>query len=105
LHTTRLRFSYGSDQGRPREAWQRRAEALPPPAMAAALEAMGFAGLLVNRKAYADGGAGLRDELAQTGRRDSRESADRDFLFVRLQPATTVRPPERVLPAKAGAGP
>ena len=70
LHATRLRFSYGSDKGRPREAWQRRAEALEPEAMADALERIGFAGLLVNRKAYEDGAAdaarAARGERADT---------------------------------------
>jgi hypothetical protein len=102
LHAERLRFSYGSDKGRPREAWQRRAAALEPAAMAAALERIGFAGVLVNRKAYADGGAELRDALAQAGRREAWESADRDFLFVRLQPATTPEPPDSVVPPEPG---
>ncbi len=102
LHADRLRFSYGSDKGRQREAWQRRVEALEPAAMAAALERIGFAGVLVNRKAYADGGAELRDGLAQAGRQEAWESADRDFLFVRLQPGTNPEPPERVVPPKPG---
>ena len=58
LYSTRLRFSYGSDKGRPREAWQRRVEALEPEAMADALERVGFAGLLVNRKAVRGRGRG-----------------------------------------------
>ena len=38
LFSTRLRYSYGSDKGRPREEWQRAVEELAPEAMAAALE-------------------------------------------------------------------
>jgi hypothetical protein len=102
LHAERLRFSYGSDKGRPREAWQRRVEALEPAAMASALERMGFAGVLLNRKAYADAGAELRDALAEAGRNVAWESADHDFLFVRLQPAATAEPPERVVPPEPG---
>ena len=104
LHATRLRFSYGSDKGRPREAWQRRVEALPPAAMASALERMGFAGLLVNRKAYPDGAAELRETLFAQGRSEAWESPDRDFLLIRLQPAAQPAPPDVVIPNGDAAG-
>jgi hypothetical protein len=104
LHPTRLRFSYGSDKGRPREAWQRRAEALVPADMARALERMGFAGLLVNRKAYPDGGLELREALAAAGRSEAWESTDHDFLFIRLQPAAQPAAPDDVLPKTDEAG-
>jgi MFS family permease len=102
LHAERLRFSYGSDKGRPREAWQRRVEKLEPAAMVSALERIGFGGVLLNRKAYADGGGELRDALAEAGRNVAWESTDHDFLFVRLQPAATTEPPERVAPPEPG---
>jgi len=98
-----LRFSYGSDKGRPREAWQRRAEALEPEALADALEGMGFAGLLVNRKAYEDGARELRGRLAATGRLETVESPDDDFLFVRLRPVARPRPPDEVVPPVPGS--
>ena len=98
LHTTQLRFSYGSDKGRPREAWQRRAEALPPAEMASALERMGFAGLLVNRKAYPDGATELQGALLAQGRSEAWESPDRDFLLIRLQPAAQPAPPDEAIP-------
>ena len=98
LHATRLRFSYGSDKGRPREAWQRRVEALPPAAMASALERMGFAGLLLNRKAYPDGAAELRETLFARGRSEAWESPDGDFLLIRLQPAVQPASPDEVTP-------
>lgn len=98
LHATRLRFSYGSDKGRPREAWQRRAEALPPAELARALERIGFAGLLLNRKAYPDAGLELKDALAAAGRAESWESSDHDFLFVRLEPEAVPAAPDEVLP-------
>ena len=87
LFSSRLRLSYGGDKGRPREEWQRRVEELPPEAMAAALESRGFDGLILNRKAYEDGGEGLRQALASGGRREGWQSPDRDFLFLRLLPA------------------
>ena len=42
---------------------------------------------LVNRKAYPDGAQALREALAATGRLETWESPDRDFLFIRLRPA------------------
>jgi hypothetical protein len=105
LHTTRLRFSYGSDKGRPREAWQRRVEALEPAAMAEVLERIGFAGMVVNLKAYADRGQELRTTLADSGRSEAWQSPDHDFLFVRLHPAASPEPLDRlVLPDVASAG-
>jgi hypothetical protein len=71
LNARRLRFSYGSDKGRTREAWQRRVEALEPDAMASALESIGFAGIIVNRKAYDDGVRPLREALAASGRQEA----------------------------------
>jgi hypothetical protein len=93
----RLRFSYGSDKGRPREEWQRRIEELPPEQMASELEGFGFAGLILNRKAYEDGGEALRLALAAGGRGEAFSSPDRDFLFVRLRPRATPHLPEAAL--------
>ena len=103
LFSGHLRFSYGSDKGRPREAWQRRVEGLEPEALASALERMGFAGLLVNRKAYEDGARGLRSRLAATGRLETVESPDDDFLFIRLRPASSPLPPDAVVPPAPGS--
>jgi len=98
LHARQLRFSYGSDKGRPQDAWQRRVESLEPAPMAEALERMGFAGIVVNRKAYPDGAQELREALAAAGRLEAWESPDRDFLFVRLTPEPSPQPPDAVLP-------
>ena len=103
LHSSRLRYSYGSDKGRPREAWQRRVEALEPEPMADALERMGFAGLLVIRKAYEEGAQELCDRLAATGRLAAIESPDHDFVFVRLRPAPSPLPPDGVVPPAPGS--
>jgi phosphoglycerol transferase len=102
LYTRQVRFSYGSDKGRPRDAWQRRVESLEPDAMARALERMGFAGVIVNRKAYDDGAAAFRQRLAASGREEAWESPNRDFLFVRLQPVASPETPQRVVGADAG---
>ena len=98
LHARQLRFSYGSDKGRPQDAWQRRVESLEPAPMAEALERIGFAGIVVNRKAYPDGAQELREALAAAGRLEAWEGPDRDFLFVRLTPEPSPQPPDAVLP-------
>jgi hypothetical protein len=103
LHARQLRFSYGSDKGRPREAWQRRVEALEPEAMADALERMGFAGLLVIRKAYEDGARELLERLAAAGRLETLSSSDDEFVFIRLRPAPSPRPPDEVVPPAPGS--
>jgi hypothetical protein len=104
LYSRRLRFSYGSDKGDPRDAWQARAAGLEPEPLADALERIGFAGLLINRKAYADGAAELRERLAASGRLEAWESPDHDFLFVRLQPAAPGEPPDDVIAAVGAPG-
>jgi hypothetical protein len=98
LHAKRLRFSYGSDKGRPQDTWQRRVESLEPARMAEALERMGFAGILVNRKAYPGGAQELREALAAAGRPEAWESPDRDFQFVRLTPESSPQSPDVVVP-------
>jgi hypothetical protein len=103
LHSSHLRFSYGSDKGRPREAWQRRVEELEAEPMADALERMGFAGLLVIRKAYFDGAWELAERLAASGRQESFENSEGDMLFVRLRPDPSPRPPGEVMPSVTGS--
>ncbi len=98
LHSKQLALQLRLGQGRPRDAWQRRAEALEPAALADALERIGFAGLLVNRKAYEDGAEELRERLAASGRQEAWESPDHDFLFVRLRPAARSEAPDDVIP-------
>ncbi len=106
LHSRSLRFSYGSDKGREPDAWQRRAAALDPETLADALERIGFAGVLVNRKGYEDGGRELRERLAASGRLEAWESPDGDFLFVRLRPTAPPVMPDVAVPPPAGdAGP
>jgi phosphoglycerol transferase len=97
LYTKHLRFSYGTDKGDARAAWQTRADALDAERLADALERIGFAGLIVNRKAYEDGAEELRKRLAASGRQEAWESPDHDFLFVRLRPAARSEAPDAVI--------
>jgi phosphoglycerol transferase len=104
LHSRQLRFSYGSDKGRASDAWQHRAAALEPEALAEALERIGFAGLLVNRKGYEDGARELQERLAASGRLEAWNSPDGDFLFVRLRPSAPTLSPDVAVPAAPPAG-
>ncbi|HVF71492.1 MAG TPA: hypothetical protein VM940_07765 [Chthoniobacterales bacterium] len=94
LHTQSLRYSYGSDKGRPRERWQREVAELDPFRMIDALERYGFGAILVNKKGYPSSAAQLIAGLGRAGRQTLvAESAD--FFCVRLTPAAdALLPPE-----------
>jgi hypothetical protein len=87
LHASRLRFSFGGDKGRPREAWQLEAAAQSPPRMVEELERCGFAGILLDRRAYPRAAASLLADLAAAGRRVTLTSPAGDYAFVPLHPA------------------
>jgi len=85
LYTQNLRFSFGSDKGRPREAWQRVIVGLPPASQIAALERYGFAGIYVNRAGYPDHGEGLLNQYKGAGRTNVIESPLKDLYCVVLK--------------------
>ncbi len=87
IHSEGLRFSHGSNGGRPREAWQRIVEKLAPAEMASALENYGFAAILVSRRGFRDGGRALVDGLRFSGRPILVASASGDLLAIRLSPS------------------
>jgi hypothetical protein len=86
VFSSRLRFSYGADKGRPREAWQLE---MPEDAsgLVGALESRGFSGLLVDRRGYPDRGEGLLAALGGAGRPARTESPDGTLVFIPLSPA------------------
>ncbi len=86
-HSRRLRFSFGADKGRPREEWQVAAVAQSPARMVAELERCGFAGILVDRRAYPNTGADLLAQLSAAGRDVTLTRAGGDYAFVPLRPA------------------
>ena len=93
IHSTGLRFSYGTDRGRPRDAWPGPLAGKPPREIARRLESYGFAGLLVSRRGFPDGGAALLEGLAEAGRPAALESEDGRLVFVPLEPAPRPRKP------------
>jgi phosphoglycerol transferase len=76
LHTNSLRFSFGAMRGRPEADWIDELALLPPQSLAAAVERLGFAAILVERRGYADGGQAIRQALAARGIPVLRESGD-----------------------------
>jgi hypothetical protein len=97
LGTRSLRFSYGVPGGTSAHGLQERTAALPPVEMAATLEDWGFAGLLIDRRAYPDRGDALLGALAAAGRPVAALGARPELAFVRLNPSATPRPPDPAL--------
>jgi hypothetical protein len=94
LYSRHLRYSYGSDKGRTRERWQSEAEQFGTSRLINILEQYGFSAILINRKGYEDGAAGLLQELRSLGKSNVLvESAD--FICVALTPSTRpILPPD-----------
>jgi len=88
LHSTRLRYSYGSNKGRQGADWQLDVQELSAGKMAATLELYGFSGILLNRRGYEDRGEQLLSELAQVGwPMEFEQGIDSEWVFIRLSPA------------------
>ena len=102
LYSRRLRYSYGSPQGRALETWQREVEKMPPAEMAAKLEEYGFGAIYLHTKAFKDGGSKLIDDLRDAGKPVFIESSRKDLAAIRLTPAAVPSTPE--IPPFCGAG-
>ena len=93
LYSDSLRFSFGSNRGRPREKWQQAVSQAPLPQRVQMLESYGFGAIYVNRNGFTDGGAGLEAEFKSAGLTDQIDDAAGDLFCVFLQPS-----PHPVLP-------
>jgi hypothetical protein len=93
LATETVRFTFGARKQRARSQWQRDFEALAPGELVAALEDAGFAGIYLNRRAYADRGESLLQSLRELGRTEVIEGRAREQAVVRLRPAADPRLP------------
>jgi hypothetical protein len=82
--TKTLRFSYGSNKGRPREDWQFIVDKMPPAEMAVTLERYGFSGVYINRRGYADGAESLLKGFAAVGRTNTVEDSQHEQVCVVL---------------------
>lgn len=101
LFSEDLHFSYGSDKGRPREAWQHVIEKLPPAQLVEKLEEYGFDAIYINRKGYSDRGKHLVEELKAINRPILAESALGDLLAIKLFPSAAPVLPAISSPSKS----
>jgi hypothetical protein len=98
LYSSHLRFSYGSEKGRPRDEWQHDLAHRGVGSMVRELQKYGFSALLVARRGYADAGQTLLAELATAGV-DTIIAESGDFVCLKLNPV-----PKPLLPATFQAG-
>ncbi len=87
LYTKDLRFSFGTDKGRPQSAWQRVVAGMPPARQIAALERYGFSGIYVDRDGFSDRGESLLSQYKAAGATDVIESPLKDLFCVVLHPS------------------
>ena len=87
LYSRHLRYSYGSDKGRTRERWQSEAEQFGTARLTGILEQYGFSAILINRKGYEDGAAGLLGELKSLGKTNMLAESP-EFFCAALTPST-----------------
>jgi len=85
LHSRFLRYSYGSDRGRPRERWQKEAVQLGASKLVSKLETYGFSAILINKKGFLDRAASLLNDLRQAGRSTILVHST-DFVCIALNP-------------------
>lgn len=65
LHSNKLKWSYGSMQGRSAATWQATTASLLIPEMISTLVKSGFSGLMIDRNGYTDNGVLLEHALSQ----------------------------------------
>ena len=82
LHTKNLRFSYGTVKGRKGSDWQAKLDDNKPLEVTTELVAKGFGHVLINRRAYADQGEGLKNRLEGAGMREIMQN--KDFFILEI---------------------
>jgi len=82
LHTKNLRFSYGTVKGRTGSDWQAKLDDNKPLEVTTVLVAKGFGHVLINRRAYADQGEGLKKRLEGVGMREIMQN--KDFFILEI---------------------
>ena len=81
LHTKAMKFSYGTVKGRQHGLWQQELVIDKPADLLAVLRNKNFDAILINRRAYPDGGTKLEDDLEKNGA--SKLMENRDFYILR----------------------
>lgn len=98
-----LRFSYGAQKGRSRDAWQHWIAEKSFPEQIAYLSAHGFSALILNRRGYPDHGAGFEAAARSVGARIISVSQIGDFVAFSI-PKTGEQLPSVVTNLALGQG-
>lgn len=85
LFSGHLRFSFGTNKGRPDDAWQRALGALPLDQVIAEVKNRGFAALTVNRNGFPDKAAALIPALQSMGCELIAQSEDGELACLRIR--------------------
>jgi phosphoglycerol transferase len=85
LHSEHLRWTYGTIRGREPNAWFRQTAALPTPQLIERLGWAGFSGIAINRRGFADYGAGVERELRDLLGSPPIQSPNEEQTFYGLQ--------------------
>jgi len=94
-YSTQIRYSFGSNKGRPEADWQHSVAELPAAGMIPALESYGFSGILLNRRGYKDGGCELLSELEAAGYPITFEQGkENEWVFIQLRPVSNPQLPD-----------
>lgn len=67
LYSSNLRYSFGSQKGREREAWQKEVANMPIEKALPEIARRGFAAIYINRRGFQDGGKALEDAIREQG--------------------------------------
>lgn len=76
LYSKSLHFSYGTNKGRDDANWQKEIEKMPIKNMIKKLEEIGFSVIILNKKAYKDGGYYLINEFLRLNKKVIAENQD-----------------------------
>jgi len=88
LFSQHLRYSFGSDKGRPQQHWQESVKQMQQlNDLVTRLEGYGFAAIYVNRGGFTDKAEPMIDMFKKMGRGDIIESEQHDIYCVLLKPA------------------
>lgn len=94
LYSHHLRYSFGSDKGRPRENWIHEFANMSLSQVVDRLESFGFAAMYVNKNGFPDKGRGIEKAFKDIGRGDMIVSDKDDLLCVFLKPSSTPMLPD-----------
>jgi hypothetical protein len=86
LHSSGLRWSTAAMRGRPADEWQARLSAAGVADQVRAAAAIGFSGIVVDRRGYDDSGGSLEQQLGQILGTKQLVSFDRRLTFFDLRP-------------------